>query len=374
MHTSVLIRLAVPVMLALPCVASAQAPTPLPLKREPPIVAWEGCPPAAVPPAPTDSARSEAARLTAAANESAILGDNAAAVALLAQAAALDPREGRVAYLRARTLDLLGRSDEALAEYCRYAALVPDSADRPDVEDRIAELAGSRGFTVSAGAARYHATALARFDDGQPQLALAVLDSAVTAAPEWANALYNRGVVKLALGHTDAAEADLRHYLRLSPGAADFDIVLDVLGRPQAAPAYSPGAALAAGLVVPGLGHFTTGRPGRGAVFLGSAAAMIGGGLLATTTRVECLSPAVDGHCPAADVLRETTERPALVPALIGAAVTGVVGAIDAYRGARRANDATSPDNSADAGVGFSVLPANAGSAVGHVTLLRLRF
>ncbi|HSJ25420.1 MAG TPA: DUF6677 family protein [Longimicrobiales bacterium] len=361
--------------IAAPALVQAQAPTPLPLKREQPVVEWQGCARPDLPPtAAAPGARVEAERLAADANEAAILGDNETALSLLTQAARLDPRAERVAFLRARTLDLLGRQDQALMEYCRYAGLATEGAERADADERIAELVRARGAAVPLAAAEAHATGLRHHDAGLADDAAAAFDIAVSAAPAWAAAVYNRGLARLALGRDADAAADLRRYLELRPGADDFGAVLDLLGQLQAAPpAYNPSSALAAGLVIPGLGHFTTGRPGRGSLFLGAAAGMVAAGALVTTSNVECLAPPEGGRCPPDQVLRETNERPLLVPALVGAALTGVIGAIDAYRGARRSNRTEAPGRSG--GGGFSVLPGgDVGARATDVTLFRLRF
>jgi hypothetical protein len=97
-----------------------------------------------------------------------------------------------------------------------------------------------------------------------------------------------------------------------------------------------PGQALIAGLLVPGLGHFTTDRPATGALVLGVAAAAIGLGVAVQDVKVDCLSPPVDGRCPPENIVRERTDRPYLYPGIAVAAAAGILGALDAYRGARR--------------------------------------
>jgi tetratricopeptide (TPR) repeat protein len=379
-----------PLLLAAPATLAAQEPTrpQLPLKRERPVVEWQGCPRPDAAPVATAEARTEAERLAAEATESAIIGDNEAALVLLNSAAALDPASDRIAYLRARALDLLGRREDALAEYCRYVGVAPAGAELTEVTDRVAELARMRGFAVAAAAADAHATGLAHFDAGRIQNAEAAFGGAVAAAPAWATAVYNRGVARLALGRTEDAGSDLRRYLELNPGANDFGTVLDLLGELQAGPrTYSPTSALAAGLIVPGLGHFTTGRPARGAVFLGGAAGFVAVGLLVSRTAVDCLSPTVDGRCPPDQVLRQNDTRPLLLPALAGAVVTGIIGAIDAYRGAQAASERLAPARREgvglplgtgylEVGAALSTDPGDlaSGAARARITLLQFRF
>lgn len=365
--------LAVALALAASTAVDAQQ---LPLKREQPPLEWRGCSaaPAAAPAASAED-RAEAARLAGEATEASILGDNQAVLALLSAAAERDPASARVAYLRARALELLDRPDDALDEYCRYSALAPSGPERSEVDQRVAALVAQRGFAVPRTAAEAFGTGVDHFDAGRLAEASAAFGAAAAASPEWAAATYNRGVTQLALGNTAAAVRDLRRYLELNPGADDLGAVLDAFASVGVRTGPNPATALAAGLVLPGLGHFTTGQPRRGAVFLAGAAGIAAVGLVATRDRVECLSPPVDGRCPADQVLREETVRPLLLPALLAAFATGVIGAVDAYRGvAAQAAPRAGPRSAREAS-GLSFAPHVERAADGaRVTLLRVRF
>jgi tetratricopeptide (TPR) repeat protein len=365
------LRLILLLLLGLPIAVDAQS---LPLKTSLPPVTWTGCPAVTAPPADTDDeARGEAERLTAEATEASILGDNAAALQLLTMAATLDPHSERVAYRRALTLEQVTRGEEALSEYCRFLGLAPDGPQGEEVRERIAALATRRGFTVPAAAAAAYSAGIAHFTAGRMAPAAASFDEAATAAPAWADAAYNRGVVRLRMGETSAATRDLRRYLELSPGSPDFGAVLDALQAVREP--YNPGAVLATGLLVPGLGHFTIGRTRTGAAYLGAATGMAGIGLLVSRARVDCLSPPVGGRCPPDQVLNESTSRPLLVPALLGALATGVVGAIDAYRFAQRQNEAGSrPSAGRGAGLSLGAPGVAAGTRSTDLNLVRLRF
>lgn len=348
----------------------------LPLKRAVPPVEWTGCPyrePSSR--EITDADRVAAEALANEAAQALILGDHATALTLLTNAAERDARAERIAYRRARTLELLERGEDALTEYCRYLRLAPSAPESAEVRERIEVLVAARVFTVSALAASAFASGITHFEAGRMVQAEAAFNDAAAAAPAWAATVYNRGVVRLALGHTADAGRDLRQYIQMNPGAPDLGAVLDAVGSLQAevrAP-RNAGAALAAGLLMPGLGHFTTGRPTRGAVFLGAAATMVGAGLLLSRSAVECLSPPAQGHCPPEQVLRETTERPFLLPALLAAAATGVYGAIDAYRGARNHQEgAARAGNTGGLSLGRPAI--GAGPAATDFTILRLQF
>jgi tetratricopeptide (TPR) repeat protein len=366
-----MLRLIPLLLLGVTMSADAQS---LPLKRAVPPVTWTGCPATTAPPAAVnDDARAEAERLAAEATEASILGDNAAALQLLTIAATLDPRSERVAYRRAATLDQVTRGEEALAEYCRFLGLEPEGPQADEARERTAALGAARGFTVSAEAAAAYSAGIAHFEAGRMAQAEASFHEAATAAPAWADAAYNRGVVRLAVGATAAATRDLRRYLELSPGSPDFGDVLDALQTTREP--YNPGAVLATGLLVPGLGHFTTGRTRTGAAYLGAASGMTAIGILVSRAKVDCLSPPEGGRCPPDQVLSESTTRPLLLPALLGALATGVVGAIDAYRYAQRQNEGgIRPSAGRGAGLSVGTPAVEAGTRGAYLNLVRLQF
>lgn len=303
------------------------------LERDVPLV-WNGCPAGGDQnqKSTTMAERQEAESLAAAATQSAILGDNAAAFDYLQRASLLDPSSLEISYHLARTLEELGRTSEALVTYCRYAALDSGGPEIKDVRERIAALAAA---TVSSAASVAFETGITHFDARRLEEAEAAFSQAIVAAPSWTSPVYNRAVVRLALGLRDAASSDARVYVNL--GGDPAQVAGLVAARAEAQPSSTNAASvLVAGLVVPGLGHFVTNRPGRGVLVLGAAGGALAAGLSVQRTKVDCLSPPVDGRCPPAQVLRERTERPYLVPAIGIAVVAGVVGALDAYRTARR--------------------------------------
>jgi tetratricopeptide (TPR) repeat protein len=357
------------------------------LRRDVPAVAWAGCPAdsaAAAPRAVPADRRQEAERLASAATQSAILGDNTAAADLLAAAAQLDPSSASIAYRHARALDDLGRAADAIAEYCRFLALAPDAPDAPDVRERTSALSESGGMAVPAAAVEAWEAAIESYGRGRLHDAERGFGEAIAAAPAWSDPVYNRGVVRIELGRAADAVEDLRRFLEMSPGAPEFDAVLDRIATLRVGARYNPDAVLAAGLIVPGLGHFRTGRAGTGLAVLGSATLAVVAGAAVRSVSVECLSPPVDGVCPPGDVVGEDVSRPWLVPGIAAAAVIGVIGALDARRGARRLNAAAAAGRGAaldvhwgGAGsVGIALAPPGiyTGRNRAHVELLRIRF
>jgi tetratricopeptide (TPR) repeat protein len=259
-----------------PGVAAAQG---LPLKQLTPSFA--PCPTsiltgtAVVSPTVIDSLLAEGSR-------AAILGDHETARDLLREAARLDPTNPTVSYRLARTLDEQGEAEAATLEYCRYLTIAPSATDTAEVRERLQSLASAgegaaeawrveaeRGVT-SYGAGRYEEAARA-------------FTTVSVLRPDLGDAFYNRGLAWLALGRRAEAATDLEAYLRLSPNATDSAAVQSVLrdlGRAPPALANSgaqvvgrhdPGAVLLRGLLVPGLGQFTTGRRLWGAGVLAGA-------------------------------------------------------------------------------------------------------
>jgi tetratricopeptide (TPR) repeat protein len=296
------------------------------------------------PPVASSEQRAEAERLAASSGQAAILGDNASAAALLGRAARLDPASASIAYRHARALEETGRAREALSEYCRYLSLAPDAPDTGETRARMEMLGGNVGHSLPVPALRAFGTGVEAFDDGRFGDAEVAFGIASRAAPSWADAAYNRAVARAAGGRREEAIEDLRRYLELKPGAPDereVERVVLVLSG-QRAP-RSASSVLAAGLVVPGLGQFTTGRARTGALVLGGAAGAAAFGALATRLEVECLSPPVQGRCPPESVVREERVHPYRTAGLMAAVAIGVAGAVEAYldvRGTgRRATD-----------------------------------
>lgn len=358
--------------------AAGAAAQQLELKRDLPPIAWSGCPAVTTTAAaPGDSAHAEAERLVVAATEASILGDNATALELLGRASALDGASAPIAYRHARTLEELDRTDAAIDEYCRYLGL-EGASDSAEARDRLVTLTQSDGFAVPQSAATAFQAGLDDYDRGSFVQADSAFGAAADAVPSWSAPVYNRALVRLELGQREAAIEDLRRYLEMSPGAPDFAVVLDQLSALQvAAVPRSTAGVLAAGVLVPGLGHFISGRPIAGALVMGAAGGAIAAGLLIERGEVLCLSPPVDGRCPSGQVLREDVERPFLVPGAIAAAVIGIGGAIHAWTGARnRNNDELLRVGGRNGQDGAAlVLPAvRVGRDATHIDLLRIRF
>jgi len=285
--------------------------------------------------APSDQAV-EADRRVAEANQAAILGDPQRALALLVEAVALDPSSPLLRYRLGRAMEEVGEEAGAVAEYCRYLALAPDGAEASEVRAR---LDGTSPFTRRAAALEAHAAfedGIAAYDRGEFDTSALHFSRALVLEADWAAAHYNRGVAYVRAGRIGAGTADLGWYLELSPNAEDRATVEARLATLQQAPTYSPSTALLSGILIPGMGHFYSGRPGTGALVLAVAGGSAAAGLLVREVEISCLSVPVNGECPPDQVAGREESRPYLVPGLAVAAAVTVAGAIHAFRGARR--------------------------------------
>jgi len=102
----------------------------------------------------------------------------------------------------------------------------------------------------------------------------------------------------------------------------------------------SPTGAAVRSLVIPGLGQAYTGRPALGALFFGAAGGALAFGVLSEKTTIECLDASAGSTCPPDQIRDRIVERPYLAPSIGAAAALAVIGAWDAYRAARRRNEA----------------------------------
>ena len=115
------------------------------------------------------------------------------ALATLERALSLAPTNVDALRLMSRRLTALGRADEAQA----YIDRMPED-QRADPE-----------ILVREGVAAYNQNDF----DG----AIAKLDAAIEAAPEWVEAYYFRGLANMAAGKNEAAAADFRRLLEMEP-------------------------------------------------------------------------------------------------------------------------------------------------------------
>lgn len=271
------------------------------------------------------------------AGESAIQGDNDRARSLLEEASLLDPTSPEVAYRLGRILETTGEVDQAMLEYCSYLALEPQGPDAPEVRARLEALV-SGDSAISSLALQAYREGLQALQAGSFGDAAQHFSRVLTESPGWADAHYNRALAYLGEERTAAAASDLERYLELKPEASDRTMVESRLRalRPRApVSGPSPTIAFATGLLLPGMGHVYTGRPGRGILILAATASAAGVGVLYEEVDVRCRVPPVGGACPLDQIASEVRRRPYLVPGLVAAGAIGAAGAIHAWTTAR---------------------------------------
>ena len=288
---------------------------------------------------PSDADRRRARDLAARGQQAAILGDSSAALNSLRQAAALDPTNADFAYQLGRVYEQSKAGANAAAEYCRFLVLAPNALEASEVRERIMTIIPPRADPTIVAAQREFESGMAAYNGGQFLQAELHFSGALKGDSTWADAYYNRALVRLALAQRANALTDFESYLRFKPEASDRLQVVARVERLRRAQ-LSPPQALAFGLVVPGGGQMYTRRPVRGAVLFGLAAVALGVGTHGQTKTTTVEETGIDpfGHRYTFTTTRSTTERPYLAPGVAAAGAIAIVSAVEAFRFAGRVN------------------------------------
>jgi TM2 domain-containing membrane protein YozV len=101
---------------------------------------------------------------------------------------------------------------------------------------------------------------------------------------------------------------------------------------------YSTSRAAVSSLLLPGSGQFYTRRPLAGLLSLSAFGGALAFGFLSQSTTIECLGVANGDRCDG-PVLSTAKERPYLLAGVGAAAAVAAISAMDAARGASRANE-----------------------------------
>jgi tetratricopeptide (TPR) repeat protein len=362
--------------------ASSLSAQELPLKREVPGSGPYRCPPAAVANPPGAEEQTLARQLASTAAQAVILGDLERARVTLDRATQLDPSSADLAYRHARVLEELKEPQAAISEYCRTLAVDSLAEGVSDARQRLEALAAEEASATPAHAITAFQEGLMQADAGQLEEAATAFDSAATSAPEWAEAVFDRGVVYARLGRTAQATRDLRRYLELRTDAPDAIDVSRRIGELESQALFttpSPGTALFLGILVPGMGQFYSGRTLGGMTVLSLAGGAVATGFLVKKVEVQCLSdPGPDGTCPLDQIVRESVTRPYLTAAVGTAAAVTLIGAVTAFvgaRGQRQARREAGDDRASTTGAPRLAVPSvsRRGGRV-DVALLRVTF
>lgn len=323
-------------------------PSPVPaqqltLKREIPGGDAFSCPPLSSPAEPTQEERTEARRLASEADQALILGDPERARDLLARATELDPTSPELGYRYARALEELGAGQQAVDQYCRVLSLDSGGEELEDAEARLREILERERAQIPGEALLAFEEGIEAVDAGALPEGLRSFGSAWQQAPDWAAAVYNRGIVRIRLGRVEAATADLQRYLELRPDAEDAVAVSRVIGELRGLSGLpKPATALTLGLVFPGAGQFYSGRAWGGLTVLTMAAGAVAAGFLVEEVSVKCVGAVASGEdCPPDRVVGEESDTPYIVHGLAAAGAVALVGAVESFfraRGRRTGN------------------------------------
>jgi tetratricopeptide (TPR) repeat protein len=331
--------LAVVACVAFTGVGAAQRAAPVePLLRgAPPVATRAACAPFTPPARPSAEQVRQAQDLAQRGQQSAILGDRASARDQLRRAAALDPANADVAYQLARAEESAGSEGAATNAYCRFIALAPDAPEAAEARTRLAQLMLGVRHADSLRAVRAFESAVAAYESGRLDSADVAFTAALSLAPDWPSAYYDRGVTRHALGRRADAASDFQQYLRLEPDAGNRDQLETRIAALQESP-LSPARTLALGLVIPGAGQFYAGRPVRGALTLVGTGIALACGMRQRESTQAVQQTALDpfGNPYTYTVDRRVTERPCRTPGFTAAGVIALVSAIDAFRFAQR--------------------------------------
>jgi len=309
----------------------------LQLKRQVPGTDSVTCPPLPPPEVPGAEERAEASRLASSAEQSLILGDTDRAREFLARATDLDPSSAELAYRYGRILEELQETTLAEEQFCRALVLAPGETGMEDVRSRLEALARARQPRVPPEARNAFLDGLLQADLRRWPAAEQAFGSALRVAPDWAEAVYNRGVIRSRMGNTGGAVADFQQYLALRPDAEDAILLSRRMGQLQApGPPPRPGATLTLGLIFPGMGQFYSGRALGGFTVLGLAGGAAAAGILIERLTVRCVgSVPPGGSCPPDRFIEEVPDRPYLLHGLAAAGAITFIGAVEAFVRAR---------------------------------------
>lgn len=214
--------------------------------------------------APSEEATRRARLLAQRGQQAAILGDAQSALDALLEATSVDPTDPDLAYQLGRVHELMLDSVSAVREYCRFLSLAPTAPEASEVVEKVLNLTPPRIERVIDLPLAVYQRGLAAYQRGRLAAADSAFSTVIRLDSTWADAYYNRGRVRIALGDVARGQADLARFRQLSPESR----------------VYSPGRALLFGTLIPGGGEFYTRRPIRGVLTVAAVAGAITAGAL----------------------------------------------------------------------------------------------
>lgn len=297
--------------------------------------------------APSPAEQNQARKLVSSARQSVVLGDLEQAQDLLLRAVRLDPTTPEAPYYLARVLDDQGEHGQALAEYCRTVALGAPSEEAAFARERIEALTGA--LTGAEAQSQSPDPAVAERPRARDQ---AVAERPPT--PDEAVALRPRTPDVAVAEPPPTPDDEVAEALRTpeptvaeSLQARDEAVASSRSTGPRRSRAardgVSPTAALTLGMLVPGLGHYYAGKPVRGTLVVSVVMGALASGFFVEKRSVDCLQPVGPGEsCLPGDIADVEMSRPYLTTGIAVAGGVALLGALDAFFGAREQRESPS--------------------------------
>jgi tetratricopeptide (TPR) repeat protein len=216
----------------------------------------------------------ETRRLISAGQEASLQGEHTAARDAFAQAAKRSPRNANLAYYLGREHEYLSAPNEAVKEYCRYLQLSPDARDADEVQGRIVRLVPRSQLAQVDEAKANFSSGVALLERRQYIAADSMFGSILGKLPNAPEIYFNRALARAARGERRLAMEDFQKYVQLAGNPADGTAINTAVARLQDR-VFGSGQALGSGLVLPGMGQMSTGRPFLGVAVMGVVAGAI---------------------------------------------------------------------------------------------------
>lgn len=217
---------------------------------------------------------SETRRLISAGQEASLQGDHATARDAFAQAAKRSPQNAVLAYYLGREHEYLSAPNDAVKEYCRYLLLSPSARDADEVQGRIVRLSPRSQLAQVDEARANFSSGLALLERRQYVAADSIFGSISKQLPNAPEPYFNRALSRAARGERTLAMQDFQKYVDLAGNPADRAAINAAVARLQDR-VFGTGQALGSGLLLPGMGQMSTGRPFLGVAVLGVVAGAI---------------------------------------------------------------------------------------------------
>ena len=221
---------------------------------------------------------SETRRLISSGQELSLQGDHTGARDAFVQAAKRSPQNAVLAYYLGREHEFLSAPNDAVKEYCRYLLLSPNARDADEVQGRIVRLSPrSQLAQVDEAKARF-SSGLALLERRQYVAADSIFGSIAKQLPNAPEPYFNRALSRAARGERTLAMQDFQKYVDLAGNPADRAAINAAVARLQDR-VFGTSQALGSGLLLPGMGQMSTGRPFLGVAVLGVVAGALAWGM-----------------------------------------------------------------------------------------------